>query len=134
MSAVTIAYNIMSTNTALNTAVGGRISPLRTLQQQTFPQITYRLVSITPNPTKSGHSHTDFARVQISVYAPTYASVLDVSDKIRTAFESVSFPNTFNGVYCQNIEFDAQVELTDDEADFSGVFQISQDYIINYIR
>ena len=134
MSAVKIAYNIMTTNTALNTAVGGRISPLRTLQGAAFPQITYRLVSISANPTKSGHSHTDFARVQISVFAPTYASVLDVSAKIRTAFESVTFPNTFNGVLCHNIEFDAQVELTDDEADFAGVYQIAQDYIINYIR
>lgn len=134
MSAVKVAYNILSNNAALTAVVGSNISPLRTIQGVGFPQITYRLVSIQPTPTKSGHSHTDWGRIQISIFAPTYQSVLDISAKVRAAFEAVSLPGTFNTVKVQTIEFDGQVELTDDEADFAGVYQISQDYLINYTR
>lgn len=134
MSAVKVAYNVLSNNAALTAVVGSKISPLRTLQGESFPQITYRLVSIQPNPTKSGHSRTDWGRIQVSIFAPTYQSVLEIAGLVRAAFEAVSLPGTFNGVKTQTIEFDAQVELTDDEADFAGVYQISQDYIINYTR
>ncbi len=53
---------------------------------------------------------------------------------VRTAFEAVTLPGTFAQVKVQTIEFDAQNELTDDESAFAGVYQITQDYIINYTR
>jgi len=107
---------------------------LRIPQGSAFPAIAYNLVSIIPTPTKSGHSRTDFARVQVSIFAPTYQKCSEVADAVRTAFEAVALPGTFNTVKTQTIEFDGQQELTDDEADFAGVYQISQDYLINYTR
>ena len=134
MSAVKVAYNILANNAALGSYVSDRINPLRIPQGSAFPAIAYNLVSIIPTPTKSGHSRTDFARVQVSIFAPTYQSCSEVADAVRTAFEVVTLPGEFNTVFVQTIEFDGQQELTDDEADFAGVYQISQDYLINYTR
>lgn len=134
MSAVKVAYNIMSNNAALTALVSDRINPLRIPQGSAFPAIAYSLVSIVPTPTKSGHSRTDWGRVQVSIFAPTYQKCSDVAVLVRAAFEAVTLPGTFNTVKVQTIEFDGQQELTDDEADFAGVYQISQDYIINYTR
>jgi len=134
MSAVKVAYNILANNAALGSYVSDRINPLRIPQGSTFPAIAYNLVSIIPTPTKSGHSRTDFARVQVSIFAPTYQKCSEVADAVRTAFEVVALPGVFNTVKTQTIEFDGQQELTDDEADFAGVYQISQDYLINYTR
>jgi hypothetical protein len=72
--------------------------------------------------------------VQVSIFAPTYQSCSEVATAVRAAFEAVTLPGTFNTVKTQTIEFDGQQELTDDEADFAGVYQISQDYLINYTR
>lgn len=134
MNAVKVAYNILSNNAALTALVSTRINPLRIPQGTAFPAISYNLISITPTPTKSGHSRTDWARVQISIFATTYQSAAETADAVRNAFEVVTLPGEFNSVFVQTIEFDAQNELTDDEAAFAGVYQITQDYIINYTR
>jgi hypothetical protein len=134
MNAVKVAYNIMSSNAALTTLVSTRINPLRIPEGSAFPAISYNLISIAPTPTKSGHSRTDWARVQVSIFGTTYQSAAETADAVRTAFEVVTLPSEFNGVSVQTIEFDAQNELTDDESAFAGVYQITQDYIINYTR
>lgn len=134
MNAVKVAYNIMSNNAALTTLVSTRINPLRIPEGTAFPCISYNLISIVPTPTKSGHSRTDWARVQVSIFGTSYQSAANVATAVRTAFEAVTLPGTFATVKVQTIEFDAQNELTDDEAAFAGVYQITQDYIINYTR
>lgn len=86
------------------------------------------------SPTNTSHSRTDFARVQVNSFGTSFASATAVAEKVRAAFEAATYPATYNGVYCQAIEFDSEVQLTDDEAGFAGIYQVSQDFIINYIR
>jgi ribonuclease PH len=76
----------------------------------------------------------EFVRVQVNAYGITLASAESVSSAIRTAFEAVTLPNTFNGIKCQTIEFDNEIQTAEDTAAFAGLYQISQDYIINYTR
>lgn len=131
---IKITYNILSNYSALTALVGNRLNPLRIPQESAFPAIAYNLVSIVTSPTNTSHSRTDFARVQINSFGITYASATAVAEKVRAAFEAVTLPNTFNGVICQAIEMDSEAQLTDDEAGFAGVYQVTQDFIINYIR
>lgn len=134
MSANKIVYNILSNNAALTALISTRLNPVRIPQESSFPAVSYQLVSEVPNPTKSGHSRTEFARVQINAYGVTLASAESVASAIRTAFEVVTLPATFNTIKCQTIEFDGELQTADDTAAFAGLYQISQDYIINFTR
>ena len=134
MSANKIVYNILSNNAALTALISTRLNPIRIPQESSFPAVSYQLVSEIPNPTKSGHSRTEFARVQVNAYGITLASTESVASAIRTAFEAVTLPATFNTIKCQTIEFDGELQTADDTAAFAGLYQISQDYIINFTR
>ena len=131
---IKIAYNILSNYSALTALVSTRINPLRIPQESAFPAISYNLVSVVASPTNTSHSRTDFARVQINSFGTTFASVTAVAEQVRAAFEAATLPGSFNSVKCQAIEFDSEVQLTDDEAGFAGIYQVSQDFIINYTR
>ena len=131
---IKIAYNILSNYSALTALVSSRINPLRIPQESAFPAISYNLVSVIASPTNTSHSRTDFARVQVNSFGATFSDAIDVAAQVRAAFEAPSYPNIFNDYYCQAIEFDSEVHLTDDEAGFAGIYQISQDFIINYTR
>jgi hypothetical protein len=134
MSANKIVYNILSNNAALTALISTRLNPVRIPQESSFPAVSYQLVSEIPNPTKSGHSRTEFARVQVNAYGVTLASAESVASAIRNAFEVVTLPATFNSIKCQTIEFDGELQTADDTAAFAGLYQISQDYIINFTR
>ena len=134
MSANKIVYNILSNNAALTALISTRLNPVRIPQESSFPAVSYQLVSEIPNPTKSGHSRTEFARVQVNAYGITLASAESVASAIRNAFEVVTLPATFNNIKCQTIEFDGELQTADDTAAFAGLYQISQDYIINFTR
>ena len=134
MSANKIVYNILSNNAALTALISTRLNPIRIPQESAFPAVSYQLISDIPSPTKSGHSRTEFARVQVNAYGVTLASAESVASAIRTAFEVVTLPATFNTIKCQTIEFDGELQTADDTAAFAGLYQISQDYIINFTR
>jgi hypothetical protein len=134
MSANKIVYSILSNNAALTALISTRLNPVRIPQESSFPAVSYQLVSEIPNPTKSGHSRTEFARVQVNAYGVTLASAESVASAIRNAFEVVTLPATFNSIKCQTIEFDGELQTADDTAAFAGLYQISQDYIINFTR
>lgn len=133
MKAINAVYNILSNNSALTAVVSTRINPLRIPQGSSFPAISYQLISVIPNPSKSGASKSDFARVQINSFGTTYQSAVQVADLVRLAMEK-TLPATFNSVVVQSCEFDSEVHMTDDNADYAGIYHIAQDYIINYNR
>jgi type III secretory pathway lipoprotein EscJ len=131
MKAINAVYNILSNNAALTAVVSTRINPLRIPQESSFPAISYQMISVIPHPSKSGTSKSDFARVQINSFGLTYQSAVQVADLVRNAMQ-LTLPATFNSVFVQTCEFDSEMHLTDDNAAFSGVYHIAQDYIINY--
>lgn len=130
---IKIAYNILSNYGELTSLVSTRINPLRIPQESAFPAISYNLVSVITSPTNTSHSRTDFARVQINSFGVTFSDAIDVAAQVRAAFEAATYPGIFNGVLCQAVEIDSEMHMTDDEAGFAGIYQVSQDFIINYI-
>ena len=79
MSANKIVYNILSNNAALTALISTRLNPVRIPQESAFPAVSYQLISDIPNPTKSGHSRTEFVRVQVNAYGITLANLSVVS-------------------------------------------------------
>ena len=130
---IKIAYNILSNYGELTSLVSTRINPLRIPQESAFPAISYNLVSVITSPTNTSHSRTDFARVQVNSFGVTFSDAIDVAAQVRAAFEAATYPGIFNGVLCQAVEIDSEMHMTDDEAGFAGIYQVSQDFIINYI-
>ena len=133
MKAIKAIYNVLSNNSALTAVVGTNINPLRIVQGVPYPGITIRVTAVTPHPSKSGHSKTDWANVEVNIYAKTYTQCVQIADLTRTALE-VATPGTFNGVYTWEIEYMSESHLTDDNSEEYGVYQIIQDYSISYNR
>jgi len=130
---IKIVYSILSNAAGVTSLVGTRINPVRIPQESAFPAISYNLVSIAANPTNSGHSRTEFARVQVNVYATSFADAVELSAQVRVAFDDATTPDTYNDSYVQVIEYDGENHTADDTAAFAGLYQISQDYLLNYI-
>lgn len=133
MKAINAVYNVLSNNAALVAVVGSNINPLRITQGVAYPGVTMRVSTVTPHPSKSGHSKTDWATVEISAFATTYPQAVQVADLIRSAME-IATPGTFNGVYTWEIVYNGESHLSDDNTEEYGVYQILQDYTISYNR
>lgn len=130
MNSLLITYNILKNDSAVNTATSGRISPLRLSQATSFPAISYFQVSLVTKQTQTGYSKTDFARVQINIFAMTIAACTSLASQVRSAMQSA--PGVFNGIICHDIKFDQEVLLSDDTAGEEGIYHIAQDYILNF--
>lgn len=130
---IKIVYSILSNANAVTSLVGTRLNPVRIPQESLFPAISFNVISIASNPTNSGHSRTEFARVQVNCYATTFADVIELATQVRVAFDSATTPEIYNASYVQVIEYDGENQTADDTAAFAGLYQVSQDYIINYI-
>jgi hypothetical protein len=133
MKAINAVYNVLSNNAALTAVVGTNINPMRITQGVAYPGITIRVSSVTPHPSKSGNSKTDWAVVEINIYAKTYTQAVNIADLTRAAME-ITTPATFNNVYTWEIDYMGESHLADDNSDEYGIFQIIQDYSISYNR
>lgn len=133
MNAIKAIYNILSDNSALVAEVGENINPLRITQGVAYPGVTIRVTSVMPHPSKSGHSKTDYATVEISSFGLTYPRAVQVANLVRAALE-IETPNTFNSVFVWVIEYNGETHLSDDNTEENGAYQILQDYTISYNR
>ena len=133
MKAINAVYNVLSNNAALVSVVGSNINPLRITQGVAYPGITIRVSTVTPHPSKTSHSKTDWATIEVAVFGTTYPQAVDIADLVRTAME-VQTPATFNNVYTWEIEYNGESHLSDDNTEEYGVYQILQNYTISYNR
>ena len=130
MRSAKVIYNILANDAGVSALVGDKICPVTLPQGTAFPAIVYSEVNINPNFTKDANSRLDQVRVQIDCLALTYEDTANLADAVRSALNVVA-PGEYNGVNVFYIQFDNQQEFFDDAADFDGVMQISQDYIIS---
>jgi hypothetical protein len=129
MRSAKVIYNILANNAGVSALVGNRISPLVLPQGSAFPAIVYSEININPNFTKDANSRLDQTRVQIDCLALTYEDASELADAVRDALNVVT-PGEYNGVNVFYIQFDNQQEFFDDAADYGGVMQVSQDYLL----
>jgi hypothetical protein len=142
MAITNVIYNILSNYSPLTTEVSNKIFPLRILHGTNFPAIAYHQVSVTPMNTKDQISTLDFIRVQVSIFAADAGGVSgfekanSIALLVRAAMElkAAALPATISTFKVNQIFYDGEVQMSDDEADFAGVYQVAQDYIIGYNR
>ena len=82
-------YDILSTTTAVTNLISTRVYPVIAPQSAAMPFAVYTIASDTPSDTKSGVSKLDILRVQIDIYATTYAAAIAVDEAIRTRLDKL---------------------------------------------
>lgn len=130
MQAPEITYKILSDNANLTAVVSDRITPMEIAQTSVFPAICFRQISEPQNNTKSGHSKTNYARVQVDIVARGYTDATAIAKLVRLAMLGVSVPVVKNGSMVLGIELLDQIPFTDSTESEEGTFRIMQDYSI----
>lgn len=83
-------YSVLSGDAAVSAIVGSRIYPERAPQTPQLPLVTYSRVSTSFVHTMVSDASTRRARVQITCWAPSYAAMRDLSDKVILALRDYS--------------------------------------------
>ena len=122
-------YSILTSNSAVNAIVSGRVYPQIAAQGAAFPFAVYVLQNTDPSDTKSGVSTLDEVRYDIVVASETYAQASDLTEKIRTALDRYS--GTVSGVVIDSIQF---IDLDVDNDPATETYVTSSEYIIRVKR
>ena len=130
MQAPEITYKILTDNANLIAVVGDRITPMEIAQTSVFPAICFRQISEPQNNTKSGHSKTNSARVQVDIVANTYTEAASIAKLVRFAMLTITAPVIVNGSMVLGVELLDQIPFTDSTESEEGTFRIMQDYSI----
>ena len=114
-----------------NATTGTRIYPsgYRVPTSTTAPFIIYHIVSTTPTNTKNGVSTYDYVVAQISVFAQSYDTCQDLSQKVRNALDYYS--GTHRGVVIDKCFFESGSNAFDDSFGDNGIHQMDMDFRFN---
>jgi hypothetical protein len=113
--AVKTVRDILVADVSVTALVGQRISPTTRAQDTTLPCVVLSLISVVPTNHLNGAPTLDANRVQLDVFAETYASARAVADACRASLETA-------GVAMDN-------EIDDFEPDVSE-HRITQDFMV----
>jgi hypothetical protein len=130
MQAPEITYKILSDYASLVAIVSDRITPMEIAQTSQFPAICFRQISEPQNNTKSGHSKTNYARVQVDIVAVSYTQATTIARLVRNAMFAVQPPVAINGSMVLGVELMDQIPFVETTEGEEGTFRIMQDYSI----
>ena len=111
--------------------VGSRIYPTQAPQGilVTSPFIVLNTISTTPTNTKKEASTLDRTRIQVSIFADSYAAISLTANDVRLQLENVINQDVLSdGTITQCSTFEGQVDGIDSGAGLDGVYYIHQDY------
>ena len=94
-------------------------------QQTTGTHAVYHVISNTPTDVKESASVVDIVRVQISIFANTYAALQTAAESVRSTLDY--FQGTTNSIAVDLIRYENE---TDDYEMDTNEYMISQDYFI----
>ena len=121
--------SILRNTAGVSNYVGSRIFPQKIPFGETMPAITYFIIDTTPNNTKNGVSTYDYVVAQISVFAQSYDTCQDLSQKVRTALDYYS--GTTRGVVIDKCFFESGSNAFDDSFGDNGIHQMDMDFRFN---
>lgn len=124
----------LTTTTAISNLISTRMYPLRLPSTPTLPCITYKEISA---PTEGTHDETSanaltHARYQLDAWAATYAGAIALGSAIFTALEGFSGVVT-KGSDTFSIQAALRVDKRSDNDGETGLFWISQDFVLWYV-
>lgn len=115
-------FSLLSNDAAVAAIVANRIFPAITSKAAKLPFVTYDIINITPNDTKTGTSKVDELDVEIVCHAETYSAASDLADASRAALDRSNV--TLPAVTIDSIQFQTgDVEFTDQPRKFMVVLE-----------
>lgn len=115
-------FSLLSNDAAVSAIVANRIFPAITSKAAKLPFVTYDVINITPNDTKTGASKVDELDVEIVCHAETYSGASDLADASRAALDRSNV--TLPAVTIDSIQFQTgDVEFTDQPRKFMVVLE-----------
>lgn len=81
---------ILTSDSAVNTLVSGRLYPELAPEGASMPYLVYSVVSNSPSDAKDG-TPIDEAAVELFSVASTYSAANDLADKVRAAMDRKSY-------------------------------------------
>lgn len=129
MSASSIIYGILSTNTGVTNLVNTKIYPIEAPQTVAFPYIVFQAISNLPTNTKSGVSTMDKTRIQVTAVAKKQSDIDAIGAAVRSALDFVKTPSPI-----QIITYEGEVDMFSYPSGQDGVFEKAQDYFLTTSR
>ncbi len=129
MSASTIIYSLLSTNTGVTNLVGTKIYPIEAPQTIAFPYIVFQAISNMPTNTKSGVSSMDKTRIQVTIVAKKQSEIDSIGAAVRSALDFIKTPAPI-----QIITYEGEVDMYSYPSGQDGVFEKAQDYFLTTSR
>lgn len=122
---------LLLSDAGLSAACGGRVHWQTAPQGGALPVLVLNRVSVVPAYTFGGEDALRSTRVQIDVWARTYAEAADIAATLRGLLSG--FSGNFGETRFQGIFLGALRDFRDDgAADDDGLARVSADYIINH--
>jgi hypothetical protein len=125
LSCITPALN------ALYSGLDVNVYPTRILEGTNVPAVVLTQISRVAKDTSTGYSKSDISRIQIDCVGNTPTEAFELSEKVRL-YMSAIVPRVYNEVLVQNIAFDDEQIIMDDNFGTEGATMVSQDYLIMY--
>lgn len=123
-------YSILSADLTLNTLVSNRIYPVIATQRESYPLLTYSIITNNPSDTKTGASTVDQYRVQFDSYAEDYDTAHDIMIRLREVIDR--YPHlSISGIALDGISYISQNDGYEDEGQ---LFRVSADYYVRVKR
>lgn len=125
-------HAITTGDSAVNSAVGGRIYPELAPEGVSMPYLVYSVVSNSPSDAKDG-TPIDEAQVELFSVASTYSAANDLADKVRAAMDrkAITVSVSAGDIEVQSCHYTN--EVTEVSADRKTYVSI-QDYTIRIKR
>ena len=115
-------FSLLSNDATVSGIAGNRIFPVISGKNADLPFVTYDIITVQPDDTKTGASKLDSVDVECVCHAATYSAMADLGNAVRAALDRQNV--TLDSVTIDSIQFQsADVEVTDKPRKFMVVLE-----------
>jgi hypothetical protein len=123
-----VIYGMLSSTADVTAIVGTgdncRIFPVVADEGVRSPFITFNVINVSPDDSKSGAAQVDNIYVQVSCFGDSYTDTAILATKVRTALDRFTGPVGDDLV--DGIRFEGFASMTEDET--KVIYHIAQDF------
>ena len=127
---------ILENNAAFAAAIGTdsdsdvKIYPIHPRKEVTLPFCAFNITDQRGNPTKDAASALDEVRVRVTIFHTNLDTLVDISDKARTALDGEKAGGTYNAEVIASLDFESLNDGFNETYGDRGAYYIEHDYII----
>ena len=122
MKSAKAIFSILSNDAAVAAIASTRIFPVVTSKNAVMPFVTYDILNVVPDDTKTGIAKIDNVDLECVCHAETYSAASNLGDAVRTALDRSNV--ALSDVTIDSIQFQSgNIELTETPRKFMVVLE-----------